>query len=72
MMAARFKWYSDPLSPHQQKNIVRVGPTLTKLSGSAHASTVVAYIANTLDQEQTASLYSLFRVHSLCFHNKII
>ena len=36
-MMARFQWCSDPLSPHQLKNVVRVGPPLTKLSGSAHA-----------------------------------
>ena len=38
-MIARLKWYLDPPSPHQlkkKKNIVKVGPPLTKLSGSAH------------------------------------
>ena len=35
-MLARFWSYLDPLSPHQLKNVVNVGPTLTKLSGSAH------------------------------------
>ena len=34
LMMAHFKWYFDPLSPHQKK--VRVRPHLTKLSGSAH------------------------------------
>ena len=33
--AARFNRYLDPLSPYQLKN-VRVGPPLTKPSGSAH------------------------------------
>ena len=28
--------YLDPLSPHQLKNVARIGPPLTKLSGSAH------------------------------------
>ena len=37
MMKARFKCYLDPLSSHQNKNVVRVGPPLAKLSGSAHA-----------------------------------
>ena len=33
----RLKWYLDLPSPNQlKKNIVKVGPTLTKLSGSAH------------------------------------
>ena len=33
-MMACLKWYLDPLSPHQLKNIdVRDGPPLTKLSG---------------------------------------
>ena len=40
-MMASLKWYFDPPSPHQlkQKNnkkYVKVGPPLTKLSGSAH------------------------------------
>ena len=44
-MMTRFKWYLDPLPPHQlknkakkkkKKNAVRVGTPLTKLSGSAH------------------------------------
>ena len=34
------KWYLDPSSPHQLgkrgKNVIKVGPPLTKLSGSAH------------------------------------
>ena len=30
---SQFKWYLDPLSSHQKKN-VSVGPPLTKLSGS--------------------------------------
>ena len=34
-MMLRLKWYLDPPSPHQLKN-VKVGPLLTKLSGSAH------------------------------------
>ena len=34
---AIYWWYLDPSSPHQaKKNIVKVGPPLTKLSGSAH------------------------------------
>ena len=37
---ARLWWYSDPPSPHQLKN-VKVGPPLTKLSGSAHGATVL-------------------------------
>ena len=35
-MMARFKWYFDNLSSHQLKNIVKVRPALTKVSGSAH------------------------------------
>ena len=40
-MLARLWWYLDPLSLHQltkkqqQKNVVKVGPPLAKLSGSA-------------------------------------
>ena len=35
---ARLLWYLDPSSPHQlrKKNVIRVGPPLIKLSGSAH------------------------------------
>ena len=36
-MMARFEWYFDPIYPYQsKKNVGRVGPHLTKLSGSAH------------------------------------
>ena len=35
-MIVRLQWYADPLSPHQLKNVVKVGPPLTKLSGPAH------------------------------------
>ena len=36
-MMARLKWYLDPPTPHQlKKNVVKVGPPLTKFSGSAH------------------------------------
>ena len=35
-MMARFYCYLDPLSSHQLKNVVKVGPPLAKLSGSAH------------------------------------
>ena len=39
---SRLKWYLDPTSPHQlkqqqKKNVVKVGPSLTKLSGSRMA-----------------------------------
>ena len=41
-MMARLYWYLDPPSPHklkkEEKNVVKVGPPLTKLSGSAHIS----------------------------------
>ena len=34
---AHLLWYLDPLSPYpKKKNIVKIGPPLTKLSGSAH------------------------------------
>ena len=36
-MMARLWWYLDPTSPHQLKKNGVKGPTLTKLSGSAHA-----------------------------------
>ena len=36
-MLVRLWWYLDPLSYYQiKKNIVKVGPPLKKLSGSAH------------------------------------
>ena len=40
---AGLEWYFDPLTPHQltkkkKKNFVKVGPPLTKFSGSTHAS----------------------------------
>ena len=45
-MMVRFEWYFDSLAPHQLKqnkkkqikNYLRVGPPLTKLSGSAHSA----------------------------------
>ena len=44
---ARFYWYLDPLSPYKKKNIyiyiyIRVGPSLTKLSGSVHDVCIVS------------------------------
>ena len=37
-MIARLKCYLDPPTPlKKKKNVVKVGPPLTKLSGSAHA-----------------------------------
>ena len=35
-MMAPLKWYLDHVSSHQLKKPVKVGPTLTKVSGSAH------------------------------------
>ena len=38
--SARFMWYLDPLSTHQlesKKNVIKVGPPLSKLSGSEYA-----------------------------------
>ena len=35
-MMAHAKWYLDHLSRHHLKIVVKVGPPLTKLSGSAH------------------------------------
>ena len=35
---AQLYWYWDHSSPHQQKKVVKVGPPLTKLSGSADES----------------------------------
>ena len=35
-MLARILWYLDSLSSHQLKNVVKVGPSLAKRSGSAH------------------------------------
>ena len=35
-MMARSCLYFDPISLHQQKIVFRVGPPLTKLSGSMH------------------------------------
>ena len=42
-MMARFLWYLDPLSSHKkekEKNVVKVGPPLAKLSGSGHEGCV--------------------------------
>ena len=41
---ARFHWYLDPLSPRQPKEVVKVGPPLTKLPDSAHVYFVCANI----------------------------
>ena len=38
---ARFKWYLDPLFYPSTKKIIRIGPTLAKLSGSVHVFIVV-------------------------------
>ena len=36
-MMARFEWYLNPLSPHRKTN-VKIGPSPTKLSESAHGN----------------------------------
>ena len=44
-MMARLKWCLDPHSPYQlNKNVVKVGPPLTKLSGPAHEVTDVRIV----------------------------
>ena len=58
-MMARLQWYLDPSSPHQPKNQkqknktinVKVGPPLTKLSGSAHV--------NSVDPDHLIRIYTL-------------
>ena len=58
-MMARFEWYLDPLSPHtppppkkkkkKKKNtVVRVGHSLTKLSGSAYVHACHSVMNNVL------------------------
>ena len=45
-LMARLKWYLDPSSPHQTKKntkIVKIGPLLTKLPRSAHASVFICF-----------------------------
>ena len=44
-MMARLYWHLDP-SPHKlrrRKNVVKVGPTMTKLSGSTHEQNAVEW-----------------------------
>ena len=43
MIARLIQWYFDPPSPHQlkKKDVVKVGPLLTKCSGSAHAFSLI-------------------------------
>ena len=41
---ARLKWYLDPPSPHQLKNVVKVRAALTKLSGSAHVQGGASFV----------------------------
>ena len=49
-MLARIWWYLDPLFPHQlRKNVAKVGPPLTKLSGSAHANLYLLLCIGSLD-----------------------
>ena len=44
---ARLKRHLDNCSPHQtKKNVVKVGPPLTKLSGSAHVMSIKAVAAS--------------------------
>ena len=46
-MMARLKWYLDPLSLHQLIFLKKkIGPPLTKFSGSAHAIAHLRYYQN--------------------------
>ena len=48
---ARLLWYLDRSSPHQQnKPVVKVGPPLTKLSGSAHGQPPLSSPASCLQK----------------------
>ena len=51
---ARLNWYLDPSSPHQTKK--KVGPPLTKLSGSAHVKKMKPH---DLSGQRFLSLYYL-------------
>ena len=49
-MFAQLLWYWDPLYPTQlKKNVVKVGPPLTKLSGSVHANFYLLLCIGSLD-----------------------
>ena len=55
-MMTHFYWYLEPLSLHQlkkqkTKKLVKVGPPLTKLSGSAHTLSVPSMLANMISTE---------------------
>ena len=54
-------WYFDPPSSHQlKKNVVKVGPPLTKLSGSAH---VLYVFLNLLDSFMPQILVLLIGIY---------
>ena len=65
----RLKWYLYPTSPHQlkkQRKNVKVGPPLTKLSGSAHEKHV--YIEEK-DNFSAKKIYLISQPkHLLCFN----
>ena len=60
-MMARFQWLLDSLAPHQLKN-VRVGPPLTKLSGSAHVSRTHASIHGQMNMSKLIQIMPLIFV----------
>ena len=67
---ARLQWYLDPLSPlikkRKRKKLVKVGPLLTKLSGSAHVIKVLLYV-NNKGTDQSAHSCSLVSIFVVCF-----
>ena len=68
---ARLEWYSDPPSPHQLKQVVKVGPPLTKLSGSAHEIFVLADTFVSLDSSTEYQHYLACAGYSLVYEIQI-
>ena len=62
-MLAQFKRYLDPLFPHQlqkkKKTVIKFGPPLTKLSGSAHANVRPVYLIQRICQKSKGAILSV-------------
>ena len=69
---ARFHWYLDPLSRRQPKEVVKVGPPLTKLPYSAHVYFVCANISRGTKVEKMLTLAPERYTAEFCMVAKVI
>ena len=60
-MMASLNWYLDPTPPPQLKIVVKLGPPLTTLSGSAHELTLIFYSVRLVKVMSFKTTWSYFR-----------